>query len=265
VTRALPAIDAHAHVVPSVAVGDLRDLRALVFAVTREGSEWGPALDRRDEFAIWGVGVHPGVPGAIAGFDAERFDQAVDQALLVGEVGLDGRSKVPMVEQRRVFDAVLELLAARSRPVSIHSVAASGDVLAALRRRPVAGAILHWWRGSQAETQEALELGCFFSLNGAEARQPKVLGELPPERVLTETDFPHTRRTDSAADRPAAVTTIETALMESWGVDRLTLRRQLWNNLGALFERCELVERLPIGVQETLATVRAEGLAHPTN
>ena len=138
-------------------------------------------------------------------------------------------------------------------------------MLAALRRRPVAGAILHWWRGSQAETQEALELGCFFSLNGAEARQPKVLAELPPERVLTETDFPHTRRTDSAADRPAAVTTIETALMERWGVDRVMLRRQLWQNLGALFERCELIERLPVGVQETLATARAEGLSRRAN
>jgi TatD DNase family protein len=253
-TVALPAIDAHAHVLPSVPVRDLQELRALVFAVTREGNEWDPALRRRDELAIWGIGVHPGVPAAITGFDAERFAHAVDRALLVGEVGLDGRSKIPLAEQRPVFDAVLNVVAARPRPVSIHSVAASREVLDALRRRPVAAPILHWWRGSQSETQEALELGCFFSLNGAEARRPKLLDHLPPERVLTETDFPHSLRSDPAARQPAAVATIESALMQRWGADRLILRRQLWRNLGELFDRCELFDHLPAGVQAVLLT-----------
>jgi TatD DNase family protein len=217
----------------------------VLFAVTRESREWDAALDRRDGLAIWGVGVHPKVPAAIAGFDAARFAQAADRALLVGEVGLDGRSKVPLAEQRRVFDAILDLVAATPRPVSIHSVGASRDVLDALRSRLPAAPILHWSRGSQSETQEALELGCFVSLNGAEAHRPRVLDHLPPERVLTETDFPHSRRTDPAARRPAAVATIESALMERWGVDRPSLRLWLWRNLGEVFDRCELLAIFP--------------------
>lgn len=259
-TLALPAIDAHAHVVPSVPARDLRDLRALVFAVTRDASEWDPALDRCDDLAIWAVGVHPGVPAAIAGFDAGRFAQALQRALLVGEVGLDARSTVTLVEQRHVLDAILDIVATTPRPVSIHSAGASGDVLDALRDRPLAAPILHWWRGSQSETQEALELGCFFSLNGAEAHRPRVLDHLPPDRVLTETDFPHSRRSDPAARQPAAVATIETALMERWGADRSALRRRLWRNLGEVFDRCELLDRLPTGVQDVL--VNARGTAH---
>jgi TatD DNase family protein len=254
VTLPLPAIDAHAHVLTDVSADDLRQLGAFVFAVTREDKEWEPALRRHDNLAIWGVGVHPGVPAAIAGFDAERFAQNVDRALLVGEVGLDGRSKVGLADQRPVFDAVLDVVLAAQRPISIHSVAASGDVLKALRRRPVAAPILHWWRGNQTETEEAVELGCFFSLNGAEAVRPKVIDRLPRERVLTETDFPHSRRSDPAARQPAAVATIEDALMERWNADRLTLRRQLWRNLGILFDACALFDRLPAGVQDALLT-----------
>jgi TatD DNase family protein len=84
VTLPLPAIDAHAHVLPDVSADDLRQLGAFVFAVTREGKEWEPALRRHDDLAIWGVGVHPGVPAAIAGFwwrgDQTETEEAVDLA-----------------------------------------------------------------------------------------------------------------------------------------------------------------------------------------
>ncbi len=95
-------------------------------------------------------------------------------------------------------------------------------------------------------------MGCFFSLNGAEVRNPKVLSLIPPERVLTETDFPHTMRSDPAASKPAAVSTIERALMQEWGLDTLDLRRRLWSNLAELWERCELADMLPPAVQDTM-------------
>ncbi len=199
--------------------------------------------------------MHPALARAVDAFDAVRFSGAVEKALFVGEVGLDGRTKVSKGNQQRVLDAVLTVLAETPRPVSLHSVAASGEVLAALRRRPVAAPILHWWRGTRAETEEALELGCFFSFNGAEARRPKALDLVPADRVLTETDFPHSRRSDPAADRPAAVRTIENALGERWALDTLRVRRQLWRNLGTLFDLCGIDDRLPDGIIDSLLTV----------
>jgi hypothetical protein len=50
------------------------------------------------------------------------------------------------------------------------------------------------------------------------------------------------------------VATIESALMERWGADRPTLRWRLWRNLGEVFDRCELFDRLPTGVQDVLFT-----------
>ena len=251
----LPPIDAHAHIKTTVPARDLADLESFVVAVTREQNEWQPALQRHDEFAVWGIGVHPGLPEEIEGFDAVAFAAALNSALFVGEVGLDGKSKTPLATQRAVFDQVLNAVATHPRPTTIHSVGATRQVLDALQAQPIAAPVLHWWRGSEADTKEAVEMGCFFSLNGAEARRPKVLKLLPPERVLTETDFPYSRRSDPAAGRPAAVTTIEAALMQSWSMDELEIRRRLWRNLAELYERCALSDRLPAAVQEMILTV----------
>lgn len=250
----LPAIDAHAHIRTTVPARDLSALDAFVVAVTRERTEWTPALRRQDDLAVWGVGVHPGLPEEIRSFDPAAFADVVEAAVFVGEVGLDGRSRTALSAQRTVFEQILEVLGHAPRPTTIHSVSATRAVLDALKARPIPAPILHWWRGSQRDTEEAIEMGCFFSVNGAEAKRPKVLSLLPPDRVLTETDFPYSRRADSAASRPAAVATIERELMRRWGVSELELRRRLWRNLAELCERCAVSENLPRGAQEAILT-----------
>jgi TatD DNase family protein len=255
VSRTLPSIDAHAHIETTVSANDLEGLRALIFAMTRDSTEWKRALGRSDALTVWGIGVHPGVARAIDGFDRGAFREALTEATVIGEVGLDGSSKVPMDKQREVLDAILSAAQDQSRPISLHSVRAARQVLAALRERPVAAPILHWWRGSESETEQALELGCFFSLNGAEAKRPKVLGLLPRDRVLTETDYPHSRGSDRAANRPAATATIEQALEEAWDLDSAALRRRLWHTFGEIAAKAEIEERLPARVQEVLLTV----------
>lgn len=96
--------------------------------------------------------------------------------------------------------------------------------------------ILHWWHGSLAETLRALKLRCLFSVNGHEAQSPKVIGLIPLDRVITETDFPHSRRYDRAADRPGAVSTPEKLLSTHHGISRGDLRARLWLTLAPLLE-----------------------------
>jgi TatD DNase family protein len=255
----LPPLDCHAHVKTSIAVNELRALRAIVVAVTREPAEWEAALAREDPTTLWGIGVHPGRAGALRDFDSDRFRAAIEHAAFVGEVGLDARARTDKRRQAEVFAAVLDALAEQPRPVTIHSTAANGEVLAALRRRPVAGAVLHWWRGTRAETDEAVELGCFFSINGHEIRTPKVLDWLPPDRLLTETDFPHSQRYDPAASRPGSVETVETELSNRWSTDRLRVRERLWRNFGSVLMATQAVERMPRAILVALATAGVEG------
>jgi TatD DNase family protein len=252
--RLLP-IDAHAHVMTNISERDLRALRAVVFAVTREPSEWEAATRRSDRECVWGRGCHPGVPRAQDAFDVDRLDELAGRSPLIGEVGLDRRSKVPKETQLANFRVVLAVAAARSRLVSIHSVGTTAEVVRELEARPVPGAILHWWRGTAEESRRAAALGCFFSLNGAEALKPKVLSVLPGDRILTETDFPHTARKDRAADKPGAVATIERALSDAWDADVEGVRRRVWANLACLCETTGTSSLMPRAVQAQLLVI----------
>lgn len=68
-----------------------------------------------------------------------------------------------------------------------------------------------------------------------EAASPRAIGLLLLERVLTETDFPHSMRYDPAATRPAATATIEAALMAQHGLSVVELRARLWDTLRSAF------------------------------
>lgn len=251
----LPQIDAHAHIEAGIDPAELTALGCVVFAVTREAREWSLIRNRIDEMTIWGIGCHPGFSSEVANFPARRFTEAIQRSPLVGEVGLDARAKTPKRDQRRVFEQILEIVADSPRLVSIHSVGASTEVLDAVQATPQKAAILHWWRGSPKETSRAIELGCYFSLNGAELRRPKVLSLLPRERILTETDYPFTERSDRKANRPGAVTTIEAALEREWDADREAVRRQVWSNLGALVSATGCSALLPSGISKRLLAV----------
>jgi TatD DNase family protein len=257
VSLPLPALDAHAHVEVTIAPAELTALDAVVFAVTRERTEWQPALAREDELALWGLGCHPGLPKEVADFEPKSFRDLLASAPLVGEVGLDAKSEASIEAQQKTFERVLSIVAEEPRPISIHSVGACSAVLDSLERHPQRGAILHWWRGTRAETERAIEFDCYFSVNGVEVRRPKILDLLPPERVLTETDFPFTRRSDEVASRPGSVETIERKLEEAWGTDRWGVRKQIWSNVDALFRSTGCLELLPAGIRQTLLAVPA--------
>lgn len=248
----LPPLDAHAHIQTSIASHELDALDAAVLAVTREPAEWEAALERRDLTTGWGIGCHPGVAAALDAFSESAFDEALQRAFLVGEVGLDGRARTSKAAQQATFTSVLRRTAATPRPVTVHSTGASAAVLDVVAAHPQRGIILHWWRGSPAETHRAIDLGCWFSLNGAEAANPKVVDALPAERVLTETDFPHTRRSDEAAKRPGAVTTVEGLLGRTWGLDDWGVRRQVWRNFHELLRATGTAGQAPRQIRRHL-------------
>jgi TatD DNase family protein len=250
----LPAIDAHAHIDVRIQPRELEDLGAAVLAVTRSIEEWRLAAMRADELTLWGIGCHPGLPEAIGAFRKGDFDEALRSASFVGEVGLDRRSRVPMDRQIEVLTAVLTCVQRTPRPVTIHSTGATRLVLELLENHPIQGAILHWWRGTESETRKAIELSCFFSLNGHEVANPKTIDLIPPERVLTETDFPHSTRFDPGATHPAATMKIERALMERHRLTLLELRERLWANLRATFSVAPGVVPVARRVGQLLAT-----------
>lgn len=246
------SLDAHAHIKPDIHPDSLRDLNACVIAMTRSLTEYETVRKRQDSGTVWAVGSHPALSSAHRTFSAERFADMLQGAAVVGELGLDRRCRVEMSEQVGTLQSALGAIGEVPRIVSLHSVGATSEVLDALREHPVAAPILHWWRGDRKATDRAIEADCYFSLNAAEAVDPKVIEYLPAERVLTETDHPFGDKKERGQRRPGHVLTIETALARTWDADSEAVRRRVWENLRALITKTESADLWPRSFQATL-------------
>lgn len=243
----LPPLDAHAHVAGDVTQAQLDALGdAVVFAMTRSANEARYAL-RPDGAAAanvaWAIGVHPGVPASLVQHSPEGFSEQLDRFALVGEVGLDGRGSET---QTRVFRSVLEAAVVHPVLVSVHSAGARTEALDEIARHSLPGVVLHWFSGTQAEIERAIELGCWFSVNAA--MSDATLRMVPLDRLLTETDFPSARR-KTMATRPGDVREIEGRLA---ALHRTDIRAHVWRNLAFLVEDVGMITKFPPAVQEVI-------------
>lgn len=234
--RIPPPLDVHAHFAPSISEADVRSLGAFVFAMTRSTAEYDETLARADTRAVWGVGTHPGLVRVNRAFDLGRFQTALDTTPLVGEVGLDAHSRVPMEAQVRVLRQILHELETAPRLVSMHTSGAQLQVLRELHRCPIDGVILHWWTGSSALTEEAIRLGCYFSLPPATMSSAELLACIPLSRVLPETDHPYGDRRSPGRRQPGAVGEVEQRLAKVHGIAPELVRLQMWRNLLTLID-----------------------------
>lgn len=255
----LPPLDLHAHISSQTRPTDLERLGAVVFAATRSLDEYESVRARRDQVTIWGVGCHPGVTQAQQDFDVERFTSLLTSTAFVSEIGLDGRSQVALADQERVFASVLSALQRTPRIASIHSSGTSGRVLDGLERTPITGAVLHWWRGSKAETLRAIGLGCWFSINATGVKYPADVSLIPLERILTETDHPSGDRTSTSPRQPGSVDDVEQELARIHSVDVQAVRGQVWTNLARLVGETNVEDLLPTAVRRMIAFARANG------
>ena len=227
----------------------------VVFAVTRELGEAERALKRGDELTVWGVGCHPKLADrAHRQFDRGRFERLVEATCFVGEVGLDGKSRVPLQVQLTTLRSILRVIAERPRIISLHSDSATEALVEELERSPGRGRILHWWLGDAALTKRAVDAGCYFSMPPAAARRSDVLSSIPLQRVLTETDHPFGDRGASNA-RPGNIAQAETYLAAYYELDASELRRITWRNLARLVAEVGCARLLPPQIRTLLGAV----------
>jgi TatD DNase family protein len=166
--------------------------------------------------------------------------------MFVGEVGLDSRGSA--VRQREVLTSVLDIAHRHNVIVSLHSSGRSAQIVELLEQHPLPGAVLHWFTGGPDLIQRAVDVGADFSVNSS--AKDDVLAALPQDRVLTETDYPATKRSGSRL--PAHVVKIEARLGSRWATDEETLRRTIWRNLRRLATASGTLDRFPRDVAQTL-------------
>ncbi|MDV3135742.1 TatD family hydrolase [Mycobacterium sp. 29Ha] len=243
-----PPLDAHAHIAPDVTPEQLLTLGpSVVLAVTRSLNE-GVYAHRTQTAArsnlLWGLGTHPGVEKSLTQFDVASFRELLPNFALVGEVGLDRRGGPAQTE---VFRQILSAVADQPVILSVHSAGMCSAVLDEIECSPHPGLVLHWFNGTTADIQRAVQMQCFFSVNAS--MKHDVLEQIPMDRILTETDFPSsTSRT--GARRPGDVSAIESKLEQIHGV---VARDHIWGNFADLVARSGVRDRLPPTIRAALS------------
>lgn len=250
-----PPLDMHAHVDTATSPVDLLQLRAVIFAATRTLAESRTALQRQpqDPLVVWGVGTHPAVKKAVETFDQGEFANLVAKAAFVAEVGLDAKVKSRLQLQQDVLAQMLSVLQTKPRLTSLHSFAATHEVVELLAQHPINGAILHWWLGDARTTAAALDLGAYFSVNPANLKHMEVLSAVPLDRFLPETDHPSGDRFGKPPRVPGNVSRVEQELSKLHGLTPIAVRQRLWSNLKALTTSVGVAGLLPERVAAVIA------------
>ena len=226
-----------------------------MLAMTLSLDEAEKMMGRTEKLVTWGVGCHPRKLAAQRAFDADRFAELADRSAIIGEIGLDAQYQVSLELQLRTFRAALAYAARNPRIVSIHAFGRSPTlkvssmqlVLEELRRTPVIAPILHWWTGTAAETRQAVELGCYFSVHSAVARRSIFRTQVPGERLLVESDHGWS---DPPGAIPHRVIWVEYLLSASLGMDVKEVRQLVWSNFSEVVRLTGMRHMLPDGIVE---------------
>ena len=121
-------------------------------------------------------------------FDLLRQCAGHPQVLAVGETGIDRLRGGHLVEQGAAFVRHLQLAYALGKPVVVHNVRATQDILEARRsaRLDDVTLVIHGMRGNANVARTLLDAGCYLSYGPR--FNPEALKITPPHRLLIETD-----------------------------------------------------------------------------
>jgi TatD DNase family protein len=181
--------------------------RALAAGVTRIATVGidGPSGERALEaarsheavFAI--VGRHPGEATGFADGDLEAIERAAAHAKVraIGETGLDYyRDYAPRDDQRRAFEAQIDLARRLDLPLVIHTRSAEDDTFAILRDRAAGITVVLHCFSAPARVAECVERGyvCSFAGNVTYPKATELQAaarDVPAELLMVETDAPY--------------------------------------------------------------------------
>jgi TatD DNase family protein len=143
-------------------------------------------------------GLHPYLATEHTDNDIIQLSLWLDNndCVAVGECGLDyRRDQADKSVQLKFFQAQLEIAHTSGKPVVIHSVHATEDVISSLRNYPGIRGMVHSYSGSYEQAMQLINLGFYISFGGAITYQnAKKLranaGKIPLDSILLETDAP---------------------------------------------------------------------------
>jgi TatD DNase family protein len=145
------------------------------------------------------VGRHPHYTEGWGDSDIDAIERAAadPRARAIGETGLDYfRDHSPREDQRRAFEAQIDLAVRAGLPLVIHTREAEDDTFALLRERATELTVILHCFSAPSRVEECVERGYMCSFAG-NVTYPKAVElqaaarDLPEELLLVETDSPY--------------------------------------------------------------------------
>lgn len=147
-------------------------------------------------------------------------NQGKGELFFIGECGLDRLCDTPYERQLAAFEAQIRLSEQLQRPLILHCVRATDDVLR-LKRGTRQPWVFHGFRGKPQQLRQLLVHGFYVSFGFR--YNVSSLQACPPDRLFLETD-----------DSPTPIERLYAATAPLLGTTPEALNRQVWQNLSSL-------------------------------
>lgn len=209
----------------------------LIVGVTTTPLAWNEnhLQSQKHDFIIPALGMHPQlIQDRIE--DYKYLKGYFSQTNFIGEIGLDNSPNFTKSFQKQceVFEEILKFCQNnRTKILSVHSYKAVHETLNYLfKYRQSIIPILHWFTGSLKESEIALKIGCYFSVNLSMIRTSKgreLIKNLPKERILTESDSPFTKESQNLGFKDHIETSVK-EISKLWDMDFNSTKNLLKEN-----------------------------------
>ena len=164
----------------------------------------------------YSVGFHPWEQvESLTDSDFDLLEQCArhPQVLAVGETGMDRLRGADLMKQEAAFVRHLQLARELGKPVVVHNVRATREILDARHRAGLDDItlVIHGIRGNAQVARTLLDAGCYLAFGLR--FNAKALQATPPDRLLIETDDSDVPITDVATQVARTLTLTATEIM----------------------------------------------------
>jgi len=222
-----------------------------------EDNEAVAALAGRDPLVLPAFGLYPidavlpemtaaGIeyvrePGPWTGEEAVAWvREHVDEAVAVGEIGLDGYWVPEELWQRQeeLFRAMVQVGIDAEKPLIIHSRKREKRCFEILQEMGATRANFHCFGGKVKLARRIAEAGFHFSIPANARRSEsftRMLQTLPRTQLMLETDCPYLAPQRGETNEPANVAGTASYAAELWEEEPAAVQEQLEDNFRTLF------------------------------
>lgn len=206
------------------------------------------AINLVDQYKLHcGVGIHPHEAKSYqeeneTAAQLEDLVRKNKKVIAIGEIGLDYyRNYSSPQDQKRIFEAQLELAQRLTLPVIVHNRDADQDVYTILKNFNLSG-VIHSFFGHLKLGEKLMQMGFYLGISGPitfpNSGHQKTVKKLPLDRILIETDCPYLTPVPHRGKRnePAYVKYVAQTIAKLKGINLEEVEEQTTANAEKVFK-----------------------------